>query len=96
VVAGRPEAVLLAGDLAMVRYTQKLTRTPAAMTEADVAELRAHGFDERAIYDIAGIAGFFAYVTRLTQGLGLPLEDDWEEIARAQVTKHAPRGGTQI
>jgi uncharacterized peroxidase-related enzyme len=85
--AGRPSAVLSAAERAMVAYTVKLTKTPGEMSQADVDELRAHGFTDRAIYDIASIAGFFAYVTRLAQGLGVPLRAHWEEIARTEWEK---------
>lgn len=71
-----PEAAATnAPDRAMLGYAMKLTRTPAAMTGADVDLLRAAGFDDRAIHDICTIVGYFAFVNRLADGLGVELEE---------------------
>jgi uncharacterized peroxidase-related enzyme len=61
--------------LAMLRYADKLTRTPALMTEADVEVLGARGFSDTDILHIAEVVGYFAYVNRIADGLGVPLED---------------------
>ncbi|MDH3497256.1 MAG: hypothetical protein OER21_10855 [Gemmatimonadota bacterium] len=61
-------------DRAMVTYVLTLTRTPGAVTAADVAALRAAGFDDRAIHDICAITAYFALVNRLADGLGVDLE----------------------
>ncbi len=65
---------------AMLDYAYKLTLTPWEMVEADVQTLREHGFSDRAILDINQITGYYAYVNRLADGLGVPLEDIWEEL----------------
>jgi len=62
-------------DRAMLDYVDKLTRAPWTVAEADVEDLRAVGFTDRAILDIAQIAAYFAFVTRLADGLGVTLED---------------------
>ena len=67
-------AGLPAADLAMLDYTVKLTRSPGAMTAADVDALRAQGFDDRAIHDICAIAAYYAFVNRIADGLGVELE----------------------
>jgi uncharacterized peroxidase-related enzyme len=69
------QANLSPTDRAMLDYAAKLTRTPAAVSEADVQALRKAGFDDRAILDIAQITAYFAFVTRLADGLGVTLED---------------------
>jgi uncharacterized peroxidase-related enzyme len=71
-------APLSSADRAMLDYAAKLTRTPAAVTAADVQALRESGFDDRAILDIAQITAYFAFVTRLADGLGVELEDNEE------------------
>jgi uncharacterized peroxidase-related enzyme len=68
-------ANLSPADRAMLDYAAKLTRTPAAVSEADVQALREAGFDDRAILDIAQITAYFAFVTRLADGLGVTLEN---------------------
>lgn len=61
--------------MAMLRYATKLTRTPAEVTEADVIELRGHGFSDTDILHIAEVTAYFAYANRIADGLGVPLED---------------------
>ena len=61
-------------DRVILEYVNKLTRTPGAMVEADVTELRDAGFDDRAILDINQITGFFAWCNRTVDGLGVQLE----------------------
>ena len=62
----------------MLAYAVKLTLEPGNMTEADVIALRRAGFSDRDILDINQIAGYYAYVNRLASGLGVELEDFWE------------------
>ena len=62
----------------MLDYAAKLTQTPWAMQAQDVEILRQHHFSDRAILDINQIVGYFAYVNRLADGLGVTLEDFWE------------------
>lgn len=54
----------------MLAYVEKLTLTPGAMTRDDVEALRAAGFDDRGITQIAGIAAMFSYLNRMADGLG--------------------------
>ena len=59
---------------AMLDYVEKLTLRPQDMTEADVASLRDAGFSDRDILDICEVAGYYAYVNRIADGLGVGLE----------------------
>jgi uncharacterized peroxidase-related enzyme len=63
-------------DRAMLDYAVKLTRTPGAMARDDVETLRRHGFDDRAIHDVCAITGYFAFVNRIADGLGVDLEEE--------------------
>jgi alkylhydroperoxidase family enzyme len=49
------------------------------MHEADVHTLRAAGFDDTGILDINQVTAYYAYVNRLADGLGVELEEFWEE-----------------
>lgn len=71
---------LSSADAAIVTFVRRLTCTPSSMTESDVADLRSQGLSDREIYDVASIAGFFAYVNRIAQGLGVPLEENWRDM----------------
>ena len=72
---GNHRAVALnAPDRAMLDYAVLLTRTPNAVTAANVDGLRSAGFDDRAIHDIATITAYYAFVNRVADGLGVELE----------------------
>ncbi len=66
-------------DLAMLEYVAKLTLEPWNMVEDDVINLREKGFSDEAILDICQVAGYYAFVNRLADGLGVELEDYWEK-----------------
>lgn len=44
------------------------------MLPADLEELRRHGFDDRAIHDAVQIIGYFNYITRVADALGVEQE----------------------
>ncbi len=60
--------------LAMLRYAVKLTRTPAAVNDADVDALRSAGFSDRDILDITEVVAYYAYANRIADGLGIQTE----------------------
>ncbi len=62
-------------DTAMLEYVARLTDDPSSVTAADIERLRATGFDDRAIHDICAIVGYYAFVNRMADGLGVELED---------------------
>ncbi len=77
---------MTAAERAMLDYAVKLTREPWAMTEADVEALRAAGWCDTAILDINQVTGYYAFVNRLADGLGVELEDFWSEEAPGSST----------
>ena len=68
------QAPLTPADFAMLAYSEKLTLTPWAMTQSDVVALREAGFSDAAILDINQVTGYYAFVNRLADGLGVTLE----------------------
>jgi len=74
-------ADLTAADRVMLDYAVKLTHTPATLGSADVAGLRAAGFDHRGIHDICAVTAYYAFVNRIADGLGVELEPRWETEA---------------
>ena len=68
------KADLTAADRQMLTYAEKLTLTPWEMVEDDVVALRNEGFSDAAILDINQVTGYYAYVNRLADGLGVELE----------------------
>jgi len=68
------QAVLSPADHAMLTYTEKLTLHPSKMIEQDVIALREADFSDAAILDINQVTGYYAFVNRLADGLGVDLE----------------------
>ena len=66
-------------DRAMLEYVEKLTLRPWDMVEEDVIALRSAGFSDAAILDINQVTGYYAYVNRLADGLGVGLEPFWAD-----------------
>ncbi len=64
-------------DMAMLRFAEKMTRTPARMTQDDVESLRSVGFSDKEILDITHIAALFNYLDRVADALGTQL-DSWK------------------
>ena len=63
----------------MLGYAVKLSLEPWNMEEADVQELRDAGFSNAGILNIVHVTGYYSYVNRLADGLGVELEKFWEE-----------------
>ena len=58
---------------AALAYTEKLTLHPSAMTKEDIELLREAGFDDREISQLVQLVAFFAYCSRVINGLGIRL-----------------------
>ena len=69
------QADLSEADQALCRYAEKLTHEQQSSGQADVDELRSHGFEDQAIHDAAQVIGYFNYITRIADGLGVEPED---------------------
>ena len=68
-------AQLSDADRALCSYAEKLTHSQRDMGHEDVEALRAHGFDDVAIHDATQVIGYFNYITRVADGLGVEPED---------------------
>ena len=60
---------------ALLGFAAKLTRVPAAMTAADLAELRSHDLSDEAILHAVEVIAYFNFVNRLADGLGVAMEE---------------------
>ena len=65
-------------QMAMLNYAAKLTERPADIFNRDIEELREVGFKDRAILDINQIVAYYAFVNRIADGLGVDLEEFWD------------------
>jgi uncharacterized peroxidase-related enzyme len=74
--ADKPEDAFTGKDLALIRYTQKLTRSPGKMQKADVEACRTAGADDGEILEVNQVCAYFNYSNRLLNGLGVTTEGD--------------------
>ena len=58
----------------ILRYVDKLTRTPAQMQRRDVETLREQGLADADILGVVECAAYYAYANRIVDGLGVELE----------------------
>ena len=63
-------------ELALLEYAEKLTLTPGEMKQSDIKTLRSAGCDDGEILEANQIVGYFNYVNRLINGLGVTTEGD--------------------
>ncbi|MDZ7359710.1 MAG: peroxidase-related enzyme [candidate division KSB1 bacterium] len=84
------QADLRPADRAMLDYAAKLTQNPGAVTAEDVAGLRAHGFSDAAITDIALNVSFMCLYNRMILGLGAEVQPHKLEEARRLGMKLPP------
>ena len=68
-------APLSAADRALCAFASKLTHHAKDVTVSDIDELRGHGFDDRGVHDAVQVIGYFNYITRIADGLGVEPED---------------------
>lgn len=77
---------LAAGDLpddpklrVLLQFARDLTKETTFDFQEAVRHLISVGWSDAAIHDAAQVIGYFNYVNRLAQGLGVELESRWSE-----------------
>lgn len=73
-----PEA-LPAAEVALLRWASMAASSPSECRQDAIADLRGHGYDDRAILDAALTVGYFSFVNRLVLVLGVAIEGDFEK-----------------
>ena len=61
-------------ELSMLDYAVKLTLSPSAMREEDIEILRGNGFTDEQIVDAVHCIGYFNFINRVLDGLGVDPE----------------------
>ena len=82
--AGLPER-----DVAMLAYAEKIARDASKISQADIDRLRAAGFTDQQICDIALCASFRCFVSRFFDAVGAgpePVYIDSDDEFRAAMT----------
>lgn len=71
-------------DRVLCEYAVKLTLAPGQMAEADITALRDAGLEEAQITVATQVIGYFNYINRIADGLGVdpeewmtPPKEDW-------------------
>ena len=67
---------------AMLDFAMQVCHDSAAVNDADFARLRAHGFDDEDIWDIAAITAFFGLSNRLANVTGMRPNDEFYLMGR--------------
>ena len=70
------EADLSETDQALCAWAEKVTLKLREVGRVDVAALRDIGLSENAISDAAQVIGFFNYINRIAESLGVDLEPE--------------------
>ena len=72
------QAELSSRERALCDFAVKLTHLAAEVDQSDIDVLRAQGLDDAAISDAIQVVGYFNYVTRVADGIGIDDEPEWE------------------
>ena len=72
----QPEHVFEGKELAMLRYVRKLTTQASEMERQDYDRLVRAGCVDEEIFELNQIVGYFCYVNRLLNGLGVTTDGD--------------------
>ena len=67
---------------AMLDFAMKLSLESGAVGDADIAALKAHGFDDEAVWDIGAITAFFAMSNRLANLTSMRPNDEFSLMGR--------------
>jgi len=76
-------AVLSFEDRALCDFAVKLTLTPGEMKAGDLDVLREHGFDDEAITIAVQVVGYFNYINRVAEALGVD-DEPWMTMTREE------------
>ncbi len=67
---------------ALLDFGWKLTTQQWECREADIRALRAAGFADEAIVDAVGIIGYFNFITRVADALGVELNPEYATLPK--------------
>ena len=71
-----PQDVFDGSELAILNYAEKLTLRPGEITKSDVDLLKSEGISDGEVLEANQIIGYFNYVNRLLNGLGVSTDGD--------------------
>ena len=71
-----PKTAFTGKELALLRYTGKLTSTPGAVEAADVEAAKSAGATDGEVLEVNQVCAYFCYSNRTLNGLGVTLTGD--------------------
>ena len=72
----QPENAFDGAELALLQYAEKLTLKPGEMVQSDVQSLKDAGVPDGEILEANQLIGYFNYVNRCLNGLGVTTDGD--------------------
>ena len=67
---------------AMLDFAMKVALNAQEVDDADIAAVKAHGFNQEDVWDMAAIAAFFAMSNRLANVTGMRPNDEFYKLGR--------------
>ncbi len=65
-------------------YAERVTQTPAKLSETDIHGLRREGWSDRAIHDAVQVIAYFNYINRVADALGVVPEEGLQQWGAAE------------
>jgi uncharacterized peroxidase-related enzyme len=75
-----PAAPIQSNERAMMAFAEKVALNAERITNADVDELRAHGYNDTEIFDIAATAAARCFFSKLLDALGVQADASFHEL----------------
>jgi uncharacterized protein YciW len=69
----------------LLSFAEKIARDAGQMTSEDIDTLRSAGFSDRALLDVAHVAGFFSYMNRVVLAMGADAKTSSAEMSERTV-----------
>ena len=83
-VANYRQADVTDQRMVMLDVAVKLTERPAEVTERDIEDLRAVGYSEEAVWDIASVTAFFNLSNRMAMFADMRPNSEFHAMAREE------------
>lgn len=80
IARGEDRTVLEPGERAMMAFAEKVVRRADQVTAGDIDALRAHGFSDEEIFDIAAAAAVRCFYSKLMDALGVEPDARFNEL----------------
>lgn len=61
-------------EVALLDFAVKLTQSPSGVSQCDLGTLRGHGYSDEQLVDAVQCIGYFNFINRVLDGLGVDPE----------------------